>query len=118
MPERAPLSSYSRDDIEGPSGMPLPTLANSGLTRNFGSEAAGPLKTANAAYAEYARTYKNPIVGPGLRITGYSGQYQRSDTNLIEAAVEPGSEGYENTRAYLRAAENNPEAIEAMHDAA
>ncbi len=118
VPERAPLSAYSRDDIEGPSGMALPTPANSGLTPNFGPEAAGRLKAANAAYAEYAKTYKNPIVGPGLRTTGYSGQYQRSDANFIKAAVKPGPEGYENTRAYLRAAQNDPEAVEAMHDAA
>ena len=78
LPSRAPLSAYSRDDIEGPSGSFLPSPARSGLTPNFGPEAANRLKAANAAYAEYAKTYKNPTVGPGLRTTGYSGQYQRS----------------------------------------
>ncbi len=64
--------------------MHIPTPANSGLTPNFGPEAAGRLKAANAAYAEYARTYKNPTVGPGLRTTGYSGQYQRGDAAFIK----------------------------------
>ncbi len=114
----APLSAYSRDDIDGPSGMHIPTPANSGLTPNFGPEAAGRLKAANAAYAEYARTYKNPTVGPGLRTVGYSGQYQRGDAAFIKGAVKPGPEGYENARAYLRAAKNDPDAVEAMHDAA
>ncbi len=114
----APLSAYSRDDIDGPSGMHIPTPANSGLTPNFGPEAAGRLKAANAAYAEYAKTYKNPTVGPGLRTVGYSGQYQRGDAAFIKGAVRPGPEGYENARAYLRAAQNDPDAVEAMHDAA
>ena len=113
----APLSAYTRDDIEGPVGMPLPTPANSGLAPNFGPEAAGRLKAANAAYAEYAKTYKNPTVGPGLRTVGYSGQYQRGDAAFIKGAVKPGPEGYENARAYLRAAQNDPDAVEAMHDA-
>ncbi len=114
----APLSAYSRDDIDGPSGMHIPTPANSGLTPNFGPEAAGRLKAANAAYAEYAKTYKNPTVGPGLRTTGFGGQYQRGDAAFIKGAVRPGPEGYENARAYLRAAQNDPDAVEAMHDAA
>ncbi len=114
----APLSAYSRDDIDGPSGMHIPTPANSGLTPNFGPEAAGRLKAANAAYAEYAKTYKNPTVGPGLRTTGFGGQYQRGDAAFIKGAVKPGPEGYENARAYLRAAQNDPDAVEAMHDAA
>ena len=98
--------------------MPLPSPANSGLTPNFGPEAAGRLRAANAAYAEYAKTYKNPTVGPGLRTVGYSGQYQRGDAAFIKGAVKPGPEGYENARAYLRAAQNDPDAVEAMHDAA
>ncbi len=114
----APLSAYSRDDIDGPSGMHIPTPANSGLAPNFGPEAAGRLKAANAAYAEYAKTYKNPTVGPGLRTTGFGGQYQRGDAAFIKGAVRPGPEGYENARAYLRAAQNDPDAVEAMHDAA
>ena len=118
LPPRAPLSAYSRDDIEGPSGSFLPSPARSGLTPNFGPEAANRLKAANAAYAEYAKTYKNPVVGPGLRTTGYSGQYQRSDASFIKAAVKPGPEGYENARAYLTAAKNDPDAVAAMHDAA
>ena len=117
VPERTPMSAYSRDDVEGPSGMPLPSPANSGLTPNFGPEAAGRLRAANAAYAEYAKTYKNPTVGPGLRTVGYSGQYQRGDAAFIKGAVKPGPEGYENARAYLRAAQNDPDAVEAMHDA-
>ncbi|RYC31383.1 hypothetical protein D3273_13415 [Lichenibacterium minor] len=117
VPERTPMSAYSRDDVEGPSGMPLQSPANSGLQPNFGPEAAGRLRAANAAYAEYAKTYKNPTVGPGLRTVGYSGQYQRGDAAFIKGAVKPGPEGYENARAYLRAAQNDPDAVEAMHDA-
>lgn len=114
----APLSSYSVDDIYGPDGLPLPGVSRSGLSPNFDKGADNRLKAANAAYAQYAQTYKNPIVGPGLRTTGYAGQYQRSDANFIKGAVKPGAEGYENARAYLRAAANDPAAIGAMHEAA
>ena len=117
-PEPVPLSAYSRDDIDGPGGPALPAPARSGLQPNFGPEAAGRLRAANAAYADYATTYKNPIVGPGLRTTGYSGQYQRSDAGFIKGAIKPGPEGYENARAYLTAAKNDPEALGAMQDAA
>ncbi len=118
VPERPPLDAYSRDDVEGPSGAALPAPARSGLQPNFDKGAANRLKAANAAYTEYARTYKNPIVGPGLRTTGYAGQYQRGDAAFIKGAIRPGPEGYENARAFLTAARNDPEALGAMQDAA
>ncbi len=114
----APLSSYSVDDIYGPDGLPLPGVSRSGLSPNFDKGADNRLKAANAAYAQYAQTYKNPIVGPGLRTTGYSGQYARSDAAFIKTAVKPGPDGYENARAYLQAAANDPQALAAMQDAA
>lgn len=118
LPERAPLDAYSRDDIMGPNGMQMPEPANSGLRPNFGPEAQARLMAANAAYAEYAKTYKNPIVGPGLKSTGFSGDYQRGDAAFIRGAVKPGPLGYENAKAHLLAAKNDSEAVEAMHDAA
>ena len=117
VPERAPLDAYSRDDIEGPSGPQVPEPTRSGLQPNFDKAAAERLKAANAAYAQYARTYKNPVVGPGLRTTGYAGQYAKSDAAFIKAAITPGADGYANAKAYLAAAKNDPDALGAMHDA-
>ncbi len=115
--DQAPLESYGRDDIEGPGGPQVPEPPRSGLVPNFDRDADARLKRANAAYAQYARTYKNPIVGPGLRTTGYAGQYQRSDSAFIKAAVKTGPEGYANAKAFLTAAKNDPDAVAAMHDA-
>jgi hypothetical protein len=118
VPERAPLDAYSREDIEGPGGPQVPEPTRSGLAPTFDTAAANRLKAANAAYAQYARTYKNPVVGPGLRTTGYAGQYARSDAAFIKAAIKPGADGYANAKAYLEAAKNDPDALAAMQDAA
>ena len=117
-PAEVPLSAYGRDDINGPSGLPAPDPARSGLVPTFDRAANERLRAANAAYSEYAKTYKQGPVAAGLRTAGYAGQYARSDAAFIKAAVRPGTEGYENTRAFLRAAKNDPDAVAAMHEAA
>ncbi|MDR3487099.1 MAG: hypothetical protein P4M05_19605 [Bradyrhizobium sp.] len=89
-----------------------------GLEPNFDDAARRRLGAANTAYANYAQTYKNPTVGPGLRTTGYSGQYQVPDAAFIKRAVVPGERGYEAAAAHLRAAGNSPEAVSAMQSAA
>ncbi len=113
----APLSAYSRDDIDGPSGPQVREPAQSGMTPTFDAAAANRLREANAAYAQYARDYKNKIVGPGLRTTGYAGQYASTDASFIKAAIRPGADGYERARAFLTAAKDDPDALAAMHDA-
>lgn len=84
------------------------------LQPNFDDAARQRLKQANSAYANYAQTYKNPIVGPGLRTTGYSGQYRVPDAAFIKRAIIPGDRGYEVAVAHLKAAGNSPEAVSAM----
>lgn len=87
------------------------------LEPNFDEAAAERLKAANAAYANYAQTYKTPIIAPGLKTTGYSGQYKMPDAVFIRRAVVSGDKGYEVLKAHLAAAKNNPGAIAAMQNA-
>ncbi|WP_158808462.1 hypothetical protein [Beijerinckia sp. L45] len=97
----------------GDQGIPAPALQP-----NFDPAATNRLKAANAAYANYAKIYKNPTIGPGLRTTGYGGQYQISDAAFIKRAVVAGDRGYEIAKAHLAAAKNDSVAISAIQDAA
>lgn len=92
-------------------------ISEAPLAPSFDDAARARLGEANAAYTNYGQTYKNPIVGPGLRTTGYSGQYRVPDAAFIKRAIVPGDRGYEAAVAHLKAAGNSPEAVSAMESA-
>ncbi len=97
----------------------IPTPANSGLTPNFGPEAAGRLKAANAAYAEYAKTYKNPIGRPRPAHHGYSaGSTSAAMPPSSRRRSSPAPRGTRTPAPTCGRRQNDPEAVEAMHDAA
>ena len=92
-------------------------ISPSPLQPNFDEAGAQRLRAANAAYAGYAQTYKNPIIAPGLRTTGYSGQYRMPDAVFIKRAIQPGEKGFEAVNAHLAAVKDNPTAVAAMQQA-
>lgn len=96
---------------EGAQGVP-------GDVPNFDAEAAQRLAAAKQAHAEYAQTYREGPVAPVLKDTGYKEQYKLPNAAVPAAAFLSGDKGYGSTQAFLKAANNAPEAVSALQDIA
>jgi hypothetical protein len=87
------------------------------LQPSFDEAATQRLRDANAAYGDYARTYKNPIIAPGLKTTGFAREYRIPDAVFLRRAIVPGDKGLEAASAHLAAVRNDPRAVAAMQNA-
>lgn len=115
---KAPLSSYTADDIYAPGTAPTPEPANGplNLTPNWDDGAIGRKRAADAAYAEHAQTFKNKTVAPSFRTNGLAGQFEMPPAGILAKAFHPGPTGGSDLGAYLRSAGNDPRAVDAVEN--
>ncbi len=113
---KAPLSSYSADDIYGAGAGPTLEAANGplNLTPNWDDGAIDRKRAADAAYAEHAQTFKNGIVAPSFKDNGFKGQFQTPPSGILAKAFHPGPTGGAHLDAYLKSAGNDPRALDAV----
>lgn len=88
------------------------------LTPNFNADAATRLAAAKQAHAEYAQTYREQPIKSTLATNGFAGQYRNAASTIPAKAFPAGNTGYQTTGAFLKAANNSPEAISAIQDMA
>lgn len=85
---------------------------------NFDEGAAARLGAAKETHKERATTYRQSPVASALKTTGFAGQYAMPAGKVPAAAFPRGDVGYHNARAFLRAANDSPEALTALQDTA
>lgn len=90
----------------------------SGDVPNFDAEASERLAAAKDAHKERAQTYRAAPISPALKTTGFAGQYAMPASKVPAVAFPKGETGYHNARAFIRAANESPEAILGLQDIA
>ena len=85
---------------------------------NFDAGAAQRLAAANAAYALHAQTYSNGPVADILKTNGYKDQFTTPNSGVVAKAFPAGDKGFDVVSAHLEAADNSPDAIQAMQEMA
>ncbi|GLS18733.1 hypothetical protein GCM10007874_17500 [Labrys miyagiensis] len=88
------------------------------LAPNFDEDAAARLATAKQAHAQYDQTYRQGPVKSMLSTNGFAGQYRNAASTIPAKAFPAGNTGYSTTSAFLKAANNSPEAVSAIQDMA
>lgn len=113
---KAPVSSYTNDDIYAPGTQPAPAPANGPLTLapNWDDAAIGRKQAADAAYAQHAQTFKNGVVAPSFKTNGFAGQFEMPPAGILARAFHPGPTGGAHLEAYLKSAGNDPRAVDAV----
>lgn len=119
---KAPLSSYTPDDIYPPGMAPAPAgtpePANGALTPNYDAAAAARLKEASAATKARAETFDQGVIGGVLRTQGTAGNYRTMDAKLPGIIFAPGPAGKQVADAYFKAVGQTPQAMSDFVDAA
>ena len=82
------------------------------------TDAPAQLAKANKAYADMAQIYRQNPVASILKTNGFRDQYIANNATVANKIFQPGNVGYENGKAFLTAANNSPDAVQAMKDAA
>ena len=95
-----------------------PPVIEKQLTPNMTQEDADALALGKKLHAEKAQTYDQGPVSNVLKTYGYKGQYKTSDGAVASSAFVPGNKGYETVKAFMKAADNDPAAIESMQNIA
>ena len=104
------------DDFYKEKSGEAPPKETEGLKPQFDEEAAGRLREAKEAHKEYATTYKEGPVPGAIKTTGFNGQYQIPAGAVPGRAIVGGPKGFESAQAFLKAANNSPDAIFAMKE--
>lgn len=88
-----------------------------GLEPNFDPAARDRLRAAKDSHIALADTYRNPTIKPVLKTLG-SDTFSMADSAVPSKAVLKGPRGYEVAKQFLKAAGNEPGAVNAMMDQA
>lgn len=99
------------DRAGGPQGDAQPAL-----TPNIDEAAAGRVAAAKASHAEYARTFKEGPAAQALATNGFRDNYKLPAGAIPARAFVKGDRGYETVKAFVKAAGNDPGAIDALTD--
>lgn len=82
---------------------------------NMTKMAADDLRKAQAAHAEYAKTFKTGPVKKIVANEGYKDQFKMSDSNIAATALPTGDKGYDAVKSILKA---DPKSVQSLKDAA
>jgi hypothetical protein len=94
---------------------PAPRAA--GLEPNLTPEAIANLEAAKGAHKEYVGTFREGTVGEALRPGQGKGQYKINfDAQVGPKFFRAGDTGFEAAQQFLKAAGDNPQAVETMKD--
>lgn len=85
---------------------------------NFDEGAAERLAAAKTAHGERAQTYRQGPVSSFLDTEGFAGQYSKPAAKVPASVFPKGDVGATNVKAWLKAAQNAPEAIANLQDTA